>query len=774
MKITKSQACQILGVSEGASEEEIRRSYKDLARKWHPDKQDGSVGSDEATEKFQEVSAAYKKLTSNEKDYDDDDGMTLGEMMELYRQLFSFRNPMGQCNCRHHHHHYRYNNEDMSDYDDYDYTDDEDSDEEFWESIASRLRSKYEARKYMPKDSTDTPRSGITEEEALRNAQELIEEEEIEKRRKEKKKAKKKKKKEKRKQKEKEKENPEDEDKNIGKEDIKNLVLEKEEKSKSENKDIHLPNGHPPSMKNSMKNATNTKNNKKQQEYIEKIQKPVKRVIVQEDIRPSIPKDTKEEKGARQGKDTRHSKGKDGSDDEEQFDASSAFFARAASKAPQTQATTYPPPKEPEPKPPKNNNTKKNAAPKNKETKKSGSKLKEKKEENHKLELKSESAEKEIKNTKSQPEVAEKENQDMNQSLDSVIIKSRQLAVKGNEFAAREEYLEAIGMFSEAIHLDPSDFRFFGNRSYCYDRTGQFQNALRDAESAVRLAAQWPKGYFRKGRALTGLERYQEAEEAFQNVLTLDSECPDAQFELEKVRVRILTDMGFQRPLAEESVRTHGTVQSALEALLAGNVTPRSDGEEKQCTSDSDDSSGKRNGIGEKGPILVTTSSQPKIKQKCSALWIGNVNSHTVTEKQLSQLFSKQGKLVSVRLLPEKYCAFINYQMPEGAAKALEKLQGHEIGGQNLLIRYPNNPPPGSMVVPNTAPEKPTPSQAASKRSAEKQLAASKLTGPVNGNECYFWRTTGCVFDVHCRYRHIDDHKGVDLAKVQAKYGAHL
>ena len=58
-------------------------------------------------------------------------------------------------------------------------------------------------------------------------------------------------------------------------------------------------------MKNSMRNATNTKNNKKQQEYIEKIQKPVKRVIVQEDIRPSIPKDTKEEKGARQGKDTK-------------------------------------------------------------------------------------------------------------------------------------------------------------------------------------------------------------------------------------------------------------------------------------------------------------------------------------------------------------------------------------------------------------------------------------------------------------------------------------
>ena len=41
-------------------------------------------------------------------------------------------------------------------------------------------------------------------------------------------------------------------------------------------------------------------------------------------------------------------------------------------------------------------------------------------------------------------------------------------------------------------------------------------------------------------------------------------------------------------------------------------MTPRSDGEEKQHISDPDDSSGKRNGIAEKGPLLVTTSSQPK------------------------------------------------------------------------------------------------------------------------------------------------------------------
>ncbi len=62
-------------------------------------------------------------------------------------------------------------------------------------------------------------------------------------------------------------------------------------------------------------------------------------------------------------------------------------------------------------------------------------------------------------------------------------------------------------------------------------------------------------------------------------------------------------------------------------------------------------------------------------QQNCTALWVGNVCATHVSEKQLTQLFSKCGKLVSVRLLPEKYCAFINYQSSEGASRALEKLQ---------------------------------------------------------------------------------------------------
>lgn len=39
----------------------------------------------------------------------------------------------------------------------------------------------------------------------------------------------------------------------------------------------------------------------------------------------------------------------------------------------------------------------------------------------------------------------------------------------------------------------------------------------------------------------------------------------------------------------------------------------------------------------------------------------------------------------------------------------------------------------------------------------------AKKSGPVNGDECYFWRTTGCTFGSNCRYKHVPRHKGVDL-----------
>lgn len=49
-------------------------------------------------------------------------------------------------------------------------------------------------------------------------------------------------------------------------------------------------------------------------------------------------------------------------------------------------------------------------------------------------------------------------------------------------------------------------FRLFGNRSLCYERMQQYENAFRDADIALSLEPKWVKGLFRKGKALCGLK----------------------------------------------------------------------------------------------------------------------------------------------------------------------------------------------------------------------------------------------------------------------------
>ena len=44
----------------------------------------------------------------------------------------------------------------------------------------------------------------------------------------------------------------------------------------------------------------------------------------------------------------------------------------------------------------------------------------------------------------------------------------------------------------------------------------------------------------------------------------------------------------------------------------------------------------------------------------------------------------------------------------------------------------------------------------------------SKKAGPVNGDECYFWRTTGCAFGDQCRYLHLPESAGVDAGSEYA------
>ena len=68
---------EILGVSYTADESEMKKAYRKLAAKYHPDKQRDPEQATEAAEKFKQANRAYKVLCDAEKRQAYNDVITL-------------------------------------------------------------------------------------------------------------------------------------------------------------------------------------------------------------------------------------------------------------------------------------------------------------------------------------------------------------------------------------------------------------------------------------------------------------------------------------------------------------------------------------------------------------------------------------------------------------------------------------------------------------------------------------------------------------------------
>ncbi|XP_030585984.1 hsp70-Hsp90 organizing protein 3-like isoform X2 [Archocentrus centrarchus] len=302
------------------------------------------------------------------------------------------------------------------------------------------------------------------------------------------------------------------------------------------------------------------------------------------------------------------------------------------------------------------------------------------------------------------------------------------LTLQGIEMFEKAQYRKAVDMFTEAIFCDPKDHRLYGNRSYCYWFLEQFSSALADARRSICLAPDWPKGYFRKGCALVGLKRYGEAEKALEQVLKLDQNCKEASKKLFNCRVLQLMEMGLDEEQSKQLLEKFTTVQAAVNSSDAKTLKLFSQ----------QDSSGN-----------------------CRSLWVGNITQE-VTEKDLCDLFkiNNFGEIESIKVLHERFCAFVNFKNGNVAAKALEKLQGVEFGGNKLVMRYPDR------WMQRTMPSVQRNNTSFSSNTAGSQSSSAAIRSrwrtPLNGDECFYWRTTGCFYGDKCRFKHIPDQQGRD------------
>ncbi|GAA5898742.1 uncharacterized protein JCM6883_003413 [Sporobolomyces salmoneus] len=91
----------------------------------------------------------------------------------------------------------------------------------------------------------------------------------------------------------------------------------------------------------------------------------------------------------------------------------------------------------------------------------------------------------------------------------------------GNAAFKSSDYSTALSHYSHAISLAPTSYLLLGNRSLTYLKLSppDYSSSLYDAEAALNLAPTWAKGYVRKGEALEGLERFEEAKEAFERAV---------------------------------------------------------------------------------------------------------------------------------------------------------------------------------------------------------------------------------------------------------------
>lgn len=340
--------------------------------------------------------------------------------------------------------------------------------------------------------------------------------------------------------------------------------------------------------------------------------------------------------------------------------------------------------------------------------------------------------------------------------------RSRDLAAVGNRLAAAGQYEMAVTYFTDAIKYNPRETRLFGNRSLCYERMHQYENALSDADVALTMEPNWTKGLFRKGKALCGLKKYYEASLVYKDVLKLDSSSKEATQELKRAQTLHLMEMGFTWAQSCDALKTHATLEEAVEALFCSGHSLASGGPGVDPTvwrPTQDDGGADREWTVQQATRPrtqhakeSTSQNQPAAVPKSSArpqtfsVWVGSI-APTITYAILHEVFSRAGSVCSIKMLLEHKCAFVNYASKQDSDRAIQCINGMVVEGVPLLVRYPIRNLTGLL----------TPKWANGDPSVPSEPGTYK-------KECFFWRTTGCVRD-DCIYRHVQEHKGMDKDK---------
>lgn len=104
----------------------------------------------------------------------------------------------------------------------------------------------------------------------------------------------------------------------------------------------------------------------------------------------------------------------------------------------------------------------------------------------------------------------------------------------GNDAFKEKDMVEAIYHYSNGLDQcqgtaqAPERMKLLANRSAALVSIEQYKEALADAEECCRIAPEWPKGWARKGKALTCLGKHKLAASAYARGLEASLKSADS------------------------------------------------------------------------------------------------------------------------------------------------------------------------------------------------------------------------------------------------------
>ncbi|CCC69848.1 hypothetical protein NCAS_0D02670 [Naumovozyma castellii] len=161
-------------------------------------------------------------------------------------------------------------------------------------------------------------------------------------------------------------------------------------------------------------------------------------------------------------------------------------------------------------------------------------------------------------NLEPEPKLSEKERELVNEQA----IK---LKLEGNKAVERENYKDAIDKYTRAIDLLkknglPVDRGYLSNKSLALTKSGRYEEACDDALACIKIDPTFSKGYSRLAEAKIGQNKYEDAMNAYKQVLDLEgnkaTDTMKRDFEITKQKFETLNfsthiDSGSATPISE-------------------------------------------------------------------------------------------------------------------------------------------------------------------------------------------------------------------------------